>query len=299
MTIPAEHYSHDLERYRAEMRDARQQRESLRVALREADDENCEMKRSMDQLLTDFERANVAGANDNSQLLEQLACERAKVEELTARLRRLSEAGSANVAPTRHSHDEGFRTFRDQVYVTVFANHDGYASMEQLQADLREDHGIDGKEVAQNYGFVSLADFLCSREMAWRISTENGPDGVVYKGIPNETNAHLREAHQISSENRDAQNAKFRRNLKAEERKVTNLRQEIKALHEQRRCQICMDRASDTTFLCGQKNGPKDACGHVVCGYCAENWRRQGKGCHLCRGEPIFKCVKLFLTGTQ
>ncbi|KAH7719558.1 hypothetical protein AAVH_13026 [Aphelenchoides avenae] len=117
--------------------------------------------------------------------------------------------------------------------------------------------------------------------MASRISTENGPNGVVYKGIPNETNAHLREAHQISSENRDAQNAKLRRNLKAEERKVTNLRQEIKALHEERRCQICMDRPSNTTFLCGQKNGPTDACGHVVCGECAENWRRLGKGCHL------------------
>ncbi|KAH7719555.1 hypothetical protein AAVH_13023 [Aphelenchoides avenae] len=177
------------------MRNAREQAESLRDALRQADDENREMKRSINQLATNCERTSVANANENRQLQEKLASEQAKVQLM------LDQAAIS------------MKTFQDQVYVTVFGNHDGHTSMEQRLKDLQ-----------------------------------------------------------------------LRRHLKAEERKVINLRQETKALHEQRRCQICMDRASDTTFLCGQKNGPKDACGHVVCGECAENWRRQGKGCHLCRG---------------
>ena len=72
-----------------------------------------------------------------------------------------------------------------------------------------EDHGINGEEVALNYGYYSLPHFLRSAEMALRISTHNEPNGVVYKGIPNETNAHLREAHQISSESHAAQIVKY------------------------------------------------------------------------------------------
>lgn len=82
--ISAENYSQDLERYRKEMRDARDQIGDLRVALRQGrpddsvrrifrvcldDEENRETKRSTDQLATDFERATVATAIENHQLL--------------------------------------------------------------------------------------------------------------------------------------------------------------------------------------------------------------------------------------
>lgn len=57
-----------------------------------------------------------------------------------------------------------------------------------------EDHGINGDEMARDYGYDSLQHFLRSPEMAPKIIVEAGPNGVLYKGIPNETNAHLREA---------------------------------------------------------------------------------------------------------
>lgn len=77
------------------------------------------------------------------------------------------------------------------------------------QYDFSEDHGINGNEIVRDYGYDSLQHFLGSLEMAPKIIVETGPNGGLYKGIPNETNAHLREAHQISSESQAAQNAKY------------------------------------------------------------------------------------------
>lgn len=46
--------------------------------------------------------------------------------------------------------------------------------------------------------------------MARRIRTDIGPNAVrVYKGIPNETNAHLRKEHEITSESQAAQITKY------------------------------------------------------------------------------------------
>lgn len=115
----------------------------------------------MDQLATVFESASVDNANQNSQLLQQLADERAKVEDLTERLRTRTEAGTLQYKSSdliratlitsrpsdflrcdqcrakRSSRRRSVQDFQDQVYTTVFGNHNGYVGIRQLLNDIR------------------------------------------------------------------------------------------------------------------------------------------------------------------
>lgn len=71
---------------------------------------------------------------------------------------------------------------------------------------------------------------------------------------------------------------------------------EIEHLHAQARCSICMERRSDTTFICVRDDGMHFVCGHLACAQCADQWRNVKKECHVCRAQ-IYQCTKLYFSG--